>query len=286
LQSGGYLSDELRYLSGGGDLGWNRGKYSWQTRANYQINWVGREFESRFTNGTNMPTGFSFPTGMPNPPAGMANRRNNPSQSVSEQDNPETVSEQDTSETVSEQTTFEMMSSDYQTLSAETRLDYSLARRFFLFGFTSLRLETDSLDRVFVGTGVGKDLFRNLKFDLGIGLTRFFGEDITQRDTEEASTETLDTEITALSTLEWRRRILPRIFMDIRGTTYWYVQEDSASAELNVGANLGITNRLSLRPSLRMDYLGAEREGDPFQYQFQVSLVYRFQSLPGTAEGE
>ncbi|MBM3240234.1 hypothetical protein FJZ31_28455 [Candidatus Poribacteria bacterium] len=196
LQLGGYLANELRYLSGGGEFGWNRGRYSWQTQANYQINWVGREFESRFTNRTNVPTGFSFPTEIPDRP-------NNPSRSASETER---------------QATFEMRSSDYQTLSAEARLDYS-PNRFLLFGLTSLRVETDSLDRVFVGTGIGKDFVRNLKLDIGIGLTRFFGEDITQRDTEEISTETQDIEITVLSTLVWRHQILRRITMDVRGTT-------------------------------------------------------------------
>jgi hypothetical protein len=198
----------------------------------------------------------------------MSNRPDNPSQPVSETER---------------RTTLEMRNSDYQTLSAETRLDYSL-NRFLLFALTSLRVETDSLDRVFIGTGIGKDFVRNLKLDIGIGLTRFFGEDITQRDTEETSTETQDTEITALSTLVWRQQILRRITTDIRGTTYWYVQEKSASAELNVGANLGITDRLWLRPSLIMEYLRAERRGDPFQYQFRASLVYRFQPRPRRPE--
>ena len=262
LQLGGYLSDELRYLYGGGEFGWNRSKYSWQTQANYQINWVGREFESSFTKRTNMPTGFSFPTGMPNRP-------NNPSRTVSETER---------------QATLEMMSSDYQTLSAETRLDYSL-NRFFLFGLTSLRMETDSLDRVFVGTGIGKDFFRDVKLDLGVGLTQFFGEDTTQ-DTRQASTESQGTEVTMLSTLTWRYPISRRMTIDIRGRGYWYVQGKSASAELNVGANLGITDRLMLRPSLIMDYLEAERRGDPFQYQFRASLVYRFRTSPGRSERE
>ncbi|MBM3240235.1 hypothetical protein FJZ31_28460 [Candidatus Poribacteria bacterium] len=66
--------------------------------------------------------------------------------------------------------------------------------------------------------------------------------------------------------------------------TYWYVQEKSASAELNVGANLGITDRLWLRPSLIREYLSAERRGDPFQYKFRASLVYRFQPQPRRPE--
>ncbi len=43
-------------------------------------------------------------------------------------------------------------------------------------------------------------------------------------------------------------------------------------------------NHVAEKNPTSMDYLGAEREGDPFQYQFRASLVYRFRSSPRSEE--
>jgi hypothetical protein len=183
-----------------------------------------------------------------------------------------------------------MGSSEDQRLELETRLDYSLSK-LYLFELGSLRLDTTSLNRAFIGTGLGRNLPKNVRLNLGAGVTHFFGEyestdsfgRLFIRGTEEES-ETLGTEVTLFSSLEWRFRPLPRIMMDLRERIYWYVQEGQASNELNIGTNFQIIRGTSLRLSASLDYLPLERSEDPFQYRIQASVVYQFTPSPRRSE--
>jgi hypothetical protein len=66
-------------------------------------------------------------------------------------------------------------------LNGETRLDYRLSQKTFLFGLSSLRVDTRSDNRLFLGSGVGTNLSHDLSLDVGIGLTRLFGTGQDQR---------------------------------------------------------------------------------------------------------
>jgi len=272
LQLGGYYANYLRYMSSSASLDWNKRKFSWRNSVTYQIDWSQQQFRtssrdevSKLTDG--MIPGTGFTDGItPNP-------EDFPSDS-----------------TAGSQPVVEIGSGEDQRLELETRLDYSLSK-LFLFELGSLRLDTSSLDRAFIGAGMGRDLPKNVKLDLGIGLTRFFGEYETAdsfgrlliRSREEES-ETLGTEATLFSTLEWRSRPLPRTTMDFKGRVYWYVQERQAGSELDVGTNFQIIRGTFLRLSTSLEYLPVEQSGDPFQYRIQASLVYQFMPSPRRPE--
>jgi hypothetical protein len=264
IQLGGYFGNDSRFMSGSASLNWNKRKFSLQSSVNYQIDWSKQNFKvssqrQQIGNQDNQQQDLPLP-GNTNP-----NQDFTPNISITP-------------------SSFETSSNQNQMLNLGTRLDYPLGS-FFLFGQTSLRIDTTSLNRTSIGTGVGHDLPKNAKLDIGFGLTRFFGEYVaadkqgylvTQNTTESEVGNTA----TLFSTLEWRTRLSSLINLDLSETTYWYMQENKASAELKIGTNLRVTRSLFLRTSASMDYLSLERSESPFGYQIQASLVYSFGGPP------
>lgn len=263
IQLGGYFGNDSRFMSGSASLNWNKRKFSLQSSVSYQIDWSKQNFKvssqrQQIGNQDNQQQGLPLPGNI------------NPNQNF-------------TPDTTITPSSFETNSNQNQMLNLGTRLDYPLGS-FFLFGQTSLRMDTTSLNRTSIGTGLGHDLPKNAKLDIGFGLTRFFGEYVAENKQGYLVQNTTESEVgntaTLFSTLEWRTRLSSLLNMDLSETTYWYMQENKASAELKIGTNLRVTRALFLRTSASMDYLSVERSEAPFGYRIQASLVYSFGGPP------
>ena len=102
-------------------------------------------------------------------------------------------------------------------LSEETRLDYKMGQKMFLFSLSSLRADTRSDNRLFLGAGAGSLLFSSFSLDMGIGLTRLFGTTQSQPLLDESSSSI--NFLSALSTVQYQHPISRNIsiYLDDRG---------------------------------------------------------------------
>ena len=162
-------------------------------------------------------------------------------------------------------------------LSGETRLDHMMGQKMFLFGLSSLRVDTRSDNRFFLGAGAGSLLFPGFSLDMGIGLTRLFGTTQSQSLLDESTSNT--NLLSALSTVQYQHSISRNMSIYLNGRGYWYPQQQAVSGQLHLGTNIRIFRQLFLSPVVAIEYLGIEQSNEPFLYQVQANLSYTFPGL-------
>ena len=248
---------------GGGSLTINRGKYSWQNQFSYQANWVQAGFGTR----TNLRRqGLNENVGMQRPIGRQSQRLGFPPK-VGNRSIPPQVTTQLTENELSSNRLSHL-------LSGETRLDYKMGQKMFLFGLSSLRADTRSDNRLFLGAGAGSLLFPGFSLDMGIGLTRLFGTTQSQPLLDESSSRT--NLLSALSTVQYQRSVSRNMSIYLNGRGYWYPQQQAVSGQLHLGTNIRVFRQLFLSPIVAIEYLGVEQANEPLLYQVQANLSYAF----------
>lgn len=270
--SGNYTTD-ISFLMGGGSWNINRGQYSWQNSLNYQVSWVESGFGNRFNQRRLMSPGVDSKVGL-QIPVGRPDRSNQLNQNQRPGQLPMVLN---SSENIANRVS--------RFLNGETRLDYRLSQKMFLFGLSSLRVDTRSNNRLFLGSGAGTNLSHDLSLDVGIGLTRLFETGQDQRLIEEESLLGKRV-LSALSNIQYQRPISRNISIHLNGRGYWYIQQQAFSGLLNLGTSIRLYGQFSLNPYTTLEYLGIEQTSDPFQYQVQIRLSYAFPTGRQRARGE
>ena len=260
--SGNYNTD-VSFLIGGGSLTINRGKHSWQNLFSYQVNWVQAGFGTRTDlrrQGLNENVGIQGPIGRLSQRLGLPPKAGN--RSV-----PPQLATQLTGNELSGNRLSHL-------LNGETRLDYKTGQKMFLFGLSSLRADTRSDNRLFLGAGAGSLLFSGFSLDMGIGLTRLFGTTQSQPLLDESSSST--NLLSALSTVQYQHSISRNMSIYLNGRGYWYPQQQAVSGQLHLGTNIRVFRQLFLSPMVAIEYLGVEQANEPLLYQVQANLSYAF----------
>ena len=154
-------------------------------------------------------------------------------------------------------------------------LDYMMGRKMFLFGLSSLRADTRSDNRLFLGVGAGSLFFSGFSLDMGIGLTHLFGTTQGQPLLDESSSSTNNL-LSALSTVQYQYSISSNMSIYLNGRGYWYPQQQAVSGQLQLGTNIRFFRQFFLSPIVAIEYLGVEQSNEPLLYQMQANLSYAF----------
>ena len=263
--SGNYSTD-VSFLMGGGSLTINRGKYSWQNQFSYRANWVQATFGTR----TNQrQQGSNEKVSMQDLISQQRQRLGLPTKAGDRSIPPQAITQ--------------LMENELSTnrlahlLSGETRLDHMMGQKIFLFGLSSLRVDTRSDNRFFLGVGVGSLFFSGFSLDMGIGLTRLFGTTQSQPWLDEISSST--NLLSALSTVQYQYSISSNMSIYLNGRGYWYPKQQTVSGQLQLGTNIRFSRQVFLSPIVAIEYLGIEQSNEPFLYQVQANLSYAFPGL-------